>query len=179
MVKEIVSRIDSLNELMADLLLFARPPQPKPTAIDVASLVLSTAELLGSDPALKDVKVNVEGAAPPIMADANLLKIVFVNLLVNGAHAMKGRGTIHVSVATLTDTCKIAFADDGPGIPPDVRQKIFTPFFTTKARGSGLGLPTAKRLIEAHRGNITIACPTAGGTIATVELPASGVAALV
>ena len=174
MIKEIVSRIDTLNELMKDLLVFARPPQPKPAPIDVGTLVVTTADLLGSDPALKDVSVTVNGTAPPIMADPDLLKIVFVNLLVNGAHAMKGRGTIRVSLAVMADTCQIAFADEGPGIPSEVRERIFTPFFTTKSRGSGLGLPTAKRLIEAHRGNIAIACPTAGGTIVTVELPAAG-----
>jgi two-component system sensor histidine kinase HydH len=92
---------------------------------------------------------------------------------------MKGRGTIRVSLAAIANSCQIAFADDGPGIPSEVRERIFTPFFTTKARGSGLGLPTAKRLVEAHRGNISIACPTAGGTIVTVELPQSGAAAAV
>jgi PAS domain S-box-containing protein len=179
MVKEIVSRIDTLNALMQDLLLFARAPQPKPAPIDVATLVTTTADLLGSDPALKDVRVTIEGTAPRIMADADLLKIVFVNLMVNGAHAMKGRGTIRVSLAAIADACQIAFADEGPGIPSEVRERIFTPFFTTKARGSGLGLPTAKRLVEAHRGNITIACPTSGGTIVTVELPGNGAAAAV
>jgi len=174
MIKEIVSRIDSLNELMKDLLVFARPPQPKPTSIDVATLVSATAELLTSDPALRNVSVRVEGTAPRIMADADLLRIVFVNLLVNGAHAMQGRGTIRVSLAAAAGRCQILFADEGPGIPLDVREKIFTPFFTTKSRGSGLGLPTAKRLVEAHRGNIHITCPTAGGTIVTVELPGPG-----
>ena len=178
MIREIVSRIDTLNELMKDLLLFARPPQPKPAPIDVATLVTTTADLLGSDPALKEVRVRVNGTAPPVMADPDLLKIVFVNLLVNGAHAMKGRGTIRVSLTVTADTCQIEFADEGPGIPSEVREKIFTPFFTTKSRGSGLGLPTAKRLIEAHRGNIAIACPASGGTIVTVELPAAGAAAV-
>jgi signal transduction histidine kinase len=176
-VKEIVSRIDTLDQLMKDLLLFARPPQLKPSPIDVATLVTTTADLIGNDPALRDVSVKVDGTAPRVMADPDLLKIVFVNLLVNGAHAMKGRGTIRVSLAAVANSCQIAIADDGPGIPPDVREKIFTPFFTTKARGSGLGLPTAKRLVEAHRGSITIACPTAGGTIVTVELPGGGPAA--
>jgi PAS domain S-box-containing protein len=176
MIKEIVSRIDSLNELMKDLLVFARPPQPKPTSIDVALLVSATAELLISDPALRNVSVKVDGTAPRIMADADLLRIVFVNLLVNGAHAMQGHGTIRVSLALAAGRCQIMFADEGPGIPSDVREKIFTPFFTTKSRGSGLGLPTAKRLVEAHRGNIHITCPTAGGTIVTVELPGPGTA---
>jgi signal transduction histidine kinase len=96
---------------------------------------------------------------------------VFVNLLVNAAHAMQGRGTIHVSLASIADMCQMAFADEGPGIPADVLEKIFTPFFTTKVRGSGLGLPTVRRLIEAHHGTISIACPSAGGTVVTVQLP--------
>ena len=67
MIKEIVARIDALNELMKDLLLFARPPQPKPAAVDLAMLVTATADLLGGDPALKDVRVTVrrDGAAHP------------------------------------------------------------------------------------------------------------------
>ena len=179
MIKEIVSRIDALNELMQDLLLFARPPQPKPASVDIAMLVTATADLLGGDPALKDVRVTVQGAVPHILADADLLKNVFANLLINAGHAMKGRGTIRVSLTSPADTCQIAIADEGPGIPSEVLDKIFVPFFTTKARGSGLGLPTAKRLIEAHRGNISIACPPGGGTIVTVQLPAERPAAAV
>jgi len=176
MVKEIVSRIDALNGLMQDLLLFARPPQPKPVVVDVATVVASTADLIASDPLLKDVRVSIEGAAPRILADAELLKIVFVNLLVNAAHAMQGRGTIRVSIASEADTCQVAVADEGPGIPAESLERIFVPFFTTKSRGSGLGLPTAKRIIEAHRGRITITCPSAGGTIVTVQLPGEGAA---
>ena len=61
---------------------------------------------------------------------------------------MQGKGLIRIAVETIDSSCQIAFIDGGPGIPPDVREKIFTPFFTTKSRGSGLGLPTAKRLVE-------------------------------
>ena len=56
-------------------------------------------------------------------------------------------------------------------MPPDVLEKIFTPFFTTKARGTGLGLPTAKRIIEAHLGQLSVTCPPEGGTTVTVRLP--------
>jgi PAS domain S-box-containing protein len=172
MTKEIVARIDALNELMKDLLLFARPPQPRLTAVEVARLVAATADLMREDPALKGVRVEVEGSAPLIDADPDLLKIVFQNLLMNGAHAMQGQGTIRISVKTIDSSCHIAFADAGPGIPPEIREKIFTPFFTTKSRGSGLGLPTAKRLIEAHHGTITLECPPSGGTTVSIKLPA-------
>jgi two-component system sensor kinase FixL len=170
-VKEIVARIDALNELMKDLLLFARPPKPRPVTVDVLPLLSSTADLLRLDPALEHLRVDVQGTAPSIPADPEMLRIVFQNLLMNGAHAMQGRGTIHVAVGIVDSACRIAFADTGPGIPPDVRDKIFTPFFTTKARGSGLGLATAKRLVDAHHGQIDVSCPPAGGTIVTVQLP--------
>jgi two-component system, LuxR family, sensor kinase FixL len=170
-VKEIVARIDSLNELMQDMLLFARPPQPKPALVDVAPLLSNTAALLIEDPALKEMRVEVQGTAPPILADAGLLRIVFLNLLVNATHAMRGVGTLSVSIAAVGGLCTVTFADRGPGIPSEVREKIFTPFFTTKSRGTGLGLPTAKRLIEAHQGTIRIDCPSSGGTVVTVQLP--------
>jgi signal transduction histidine kinase len=102
-----------------------------------------------------------------------MLKVVFQNLLINSAHAMKGQGRIRVAVGTVDSTCQIAFMDSGPGIPTEIREKIFTPFFTTKSRWSGLGLPTAKRLIEAHNGQIAIDCPPAGGTSVLIRLPLS------
>jgi PAS domain S-box-containing protein len=171
LMKDIVGRIDALDEMMKDLLLFARPPKPRRSPTDIVPLVETTASLLSRDPSLQGVGIDVEGSAPPVPADAEMLRIVFQNVLVNGAHAMEGRGRIRVAVNAADATCHIAFTDQGPGIPPDIRDKIFTPFFTTKSRGSGLGLPTAKRLIEAHDGEISIDCPTTGGTTVLVRLP--------
>jgi PAS domain S-box-containing protein len=171
MIKEIVTRIDSLNEMMKDLLLFARPPQPRLTSTEILPLVQMTASLLREDPALRGVTIDVDGASSAVAVDAEMLKIVFQNLLVNGAHAMGGEGRIQVTVGTMDGSCLIAFTDQGPGIPTDLRDRVFTPFFTTKARGSGLGLPTAKRFVEAHNGDIAITCPASGGTTVTVRIP--------
>ena len=170
-LKEIVSRIDSLDQMMKDLLLFARPPKPRRSPTDLVPLVKTTVSLLSEDPALHDVDIEVDGAAPPVPVDAEMLKVVFQNLLINSAHAMQGKGRIRVAVEPVDTSCQIAFIDGGPGIPPEIREKIFTPFFTTKSRGSGLGLPTAKRLIEAHAGQIAIDCPPAGGTRVLIRLP--------
>jgi two-component system sensor kinase FixL len=168
---EIVARIDALDQMMKDLLLFARPPKPRRAPIDLVPLVRTTASLLRTDPALREVDIDVEGTAPPMSADADMLRVVFQNLLINSAHAMQGKGRIRVAVEPVDTTCQIAFIDAGPGIPPDIREKIFTPFFTTKTRGSGLGLPTVKRLIEAHDGQVAIDCPPAGGTTVVLRLP--------
>ena len=180
---EIVARIDALDQMMKDLLLFARPPTPKRAPVDLIPLVRTTASLLNEDPALKHVDIEIDGAAPLVSADPDMLRVVFQNLFINSAHAMQGKGRIRVAVELIDATCQIAVADGGPGIPQHVRQKIFTPFYTTKSRGSGLGLPTVKRFVEAHNGEIAIDCPPDGGTTVLIRLPiasaASGQPALV
>ena len=177
MMKEIISRIDSLDAMMKDLLLFARPPKPKRLPTDIVPLLAATAGLLKQDESAKDVDVTIDGIAPLVPADAEMLKMVFHNLLINSAHAMHGRGRIRVSVSTEGSACNVAVSDHGPGVPDDIKDKMFIPFFTTKRRGTGLGLPTAKRFIEAHDGRITIDSPPSGGTTVTVQLPINGATA--
>jgi signal transduction histidine kinase len=151
-VTDIIARIDTLNQLVKDLLLFARPPQPRLLPLDVSLVLEATAALLNQDAAHAGMHVTISGQAPPVMADAELLKIVFINLFVNSA-------------------CVIVVTDTGPGIPAAAREKLFTPFFTTKSRGTGLGLSTVKRLLEAHHGSIELESPETGGTRATIRLP--------
>lgn len=170
-VPQIVGRIDALSALMHELLLFARPPRPRVAPVNVESLVRGTVEFLKSDPELANVTMSVEGNAPPIVADSELLKIVLSNVIVNSGQAMQGVGRVRVDIGATEQVCSIAIEDNGPGIPHEVRGMIFTPFFTTKRRGTGLGLPTAKRLVEAHGGTIDLECPPGGGTLVIVRVP--------
>jgi two-component system sensor kinase FixL len=169
--KEIVLRLDALNGLLQDLLQFARPPRPRLATVNVLLLVRLVADLLKRDPAFDGLEIEVTGSALHASADAELLKIVFQNLLINAAHAMEGRGTIRAAVEKRDGMCSIEIIDKGTGIPAEIRSRLFQPFQTTKARGTGLGLATAKRLVEAHSGTIEITCPPTGGTIVTVQLP--------
>jgi len=171
MMKEIIARIDSLDGMMKDLLLFARPPQPRRSPTDLVPLLRMTVGLLKRDHDADDVNIEVSGSAPLVQADSAMLTMIVQNLLLNGVHAMHGRGRIRVGVDSNDKWCRIAIADNGPGIPIEIRDKIFIPFFTTKSRGTGLGLPTSKRFIEAHNGNISIDCPPEGGTTVTIQLP--------
>jgi len=170
-IGEIVARLDALNELMKDLLLFARPPHVRPSPVDIMVLAKETSALVSQDPTAQDVRFEIEGSAPAVMVDPQLLQIVLLNLFLNAAHAMHSSGTIRVVVTVSDGVCRIAVVDTGPGIPPDIRDRIFTPFFTTKPRGTGLGLSTAKRLVDIHHGRISVECPPDGGTIVTIELP--------
>jgi two-component system sensor kinase FixL len=173
-IKEIVSRIDALNNLMKDLLLFARPPQPRLIALDPLAILATVISLVRQDPGVREMVIDVDGTSPPICADAELLKLILQNLFLNAGHAMQGKGRIHVTVQSTDAMCTIAIADAGPGIPPDVQLKLFTPFFTTKSRGTGLGLSTARRFVEAQGGSIAIDCPASGGTTVLVRLPLEG-----
>jgi two-component system sensor kinase FixL len=171
--KEILARLDALNGLLNDLLLFARTPEPRFAPVSLAGLLTLTSDLLARDPAFRELQIHIEGDPGPIVADAELLKIVFQNLLINAAHAMLNRGAIEARITTEDSQQRVTVTDHGPGIPAEVRERLFRPFFTTKARGTGLGLSVAKRLVELHGGTIAIVCPAGGGTEVTVSLPVS------
>jgi len=170
-IKEIIARIDGLNDLIQDLLVFARPPAPKPSRVDLRGLLNSVVGLLKRDPAFAELVVEIAGEVPPVSGDAALLTIAFQNLLINSAQAMQGRGVVHVTLTAAVGWHHVEIADTGPGIPPEIRASLFRPFKTTKARGTGLGMATAKRLAELHNGRIDVTCPEGGGTIVTIHLP--------
>jgi PAS domain S-box-containing protein len=169
---DIVGRLDSLNDIVHDLLVFARPREPRLAPMSLVHVIEGTAALLTKDPAHAAARVEITGDRPVIEADAEQLQIVFLNLLLNATQAAGPLGQVHVTVTTAAGLCRIAVADNGPGIALEVRERIFEPFFTTKHRGTGLGLPTAKRVVERHHGNISVECPAGGGTVVTVTLPA-------
>jgi two-component system sensor kinase FixL len=170
-IKEIIARIDGLNDLIQDLLVFARPPAPKLSRVDLRGLLNSVVSLLKRDPAFAELGVEIAGEVPPVSGDPALLTIAFQNLLINSAQAMQGRGVVCVTVTAADGWHHVAIADTGPGIPPEIRATLFRPFKTTKARGTGLGMATAKRLTELHNGRIEVTCPEGGGTIVTIHLP--------
>ena len=168
---QIVARIDGLNEFVNDLLLFSRPATLRLTRLDLADVVAGTVAIFAQDQSMSEVRIETGGAAPPVMGDVELLKIVITNLIVNGAQAMERHGLVHVALRGEGSYAELIVRDTGPGIPAEARANVFTPFYTTKVRGTGLGLPTAKRLVEAHRGFIELTCPDDGGTLVTIRLP--------
>jgi signal transduction histidine kinase len=110
-------------------------------------------------------------AVPPVWGDPFRLAEVFTNLIQNALEAAPEGGTVRVRVASHGDEhVRVLVENPGVGIPPEMRERIFHPFFTTKARGTGLGLPIARQLVEAHRGTLTMESNGVSETRFIVEL---------
>lgn len=170
-MRDIVSRIDALSDLINDLMLFAKPRAPRLGRVDLRLLVHEAIAMVRRDPAGQHLEVAVEGEDFPVTADAELIRAALLNLLLNAAQAMAGQGRICVQLSCADGHAAIRIRDTGPGIPPEIRTQVFEPFFTTKARGGGLGLAIARRTAELHGGALTLTCPPEGGTVATLTLP--------
>ena len=123
------------------------------------------------------VETDLPAVMPPVEGDPRALNQVFLNLLKNAAEAFEGPGgTVWVSAETRENEIQVKFRDDGPGVPPDVRARIFQPFFTTKGagKGSGLGLSISRRIVAEHGGSLELSSEPGQGTTFTVTLPFQG-----
>jgi PAS domain S-box-containing protein len=170
-VEEALRRLDGLSAMMTDLLLYARPPKPNMEVLDVTALVESLVAFLRMDPAWSQVKCRVTGEPRFVVADAELLKVALQNLLLNALHAMDGRGEVAVAIEQNGGVVHLDVVDSGSGISAAAVPKLFTPFFTTKTRGTGLGLPTARRIALAHGGDIDVVDTGPTGTTIRLRLP--------
>jgi signal transduction histidine kinase len=168
---DIVARIDALNDLIQDLMMFARPRPPRLSTINLRHVVDEAIVMLRRDPIGSSLDVQIEGDTGDITVDSDLIRATVLNLLLNSAQAMNGRGRVRVRTALRNEMWTIEVSDNGPGVPMDLREQILEPFFTTKARGGGLGLPTAKRVAELHGGTLGLTFPASGGTSVTITAP--------
>jgi len=170
---EIVKReSERLNLLISDFLLYARPREPQPRKCSLKDLVEETVSVFQRSAAEGDTRVNCELSDVEAAVDPDQIRQVLWNLLTNAARAVDGTGEVRIHLGTAEGgVVEIEVADDGPGVPEDLRLKIFEPFFTTREEGSGLGLATVSRIVEAHRGSIELECPAGGGSRFIVRLP--------
>ncbi|HUR33104.1 MAG TPA: ATP-binding protein [Vicinamibacterales bacterium] len=170
-VGDIIARLDALNGIVHDLLVFARPRRPKSEPVDLDRLIRNSLELLHRDPIFANLQIDFPPSVAIVPADAEQLQMVVTNVLMNAAQAMAGSGDISIRVAQQPPHCTISIADSGPGMPAEVLSHVFDPFFTTKHRGTGLGMPIARRIMSEHGGSIEIETPDSGGTVVLIALP--------
>lgn len=178
-LSNIMGEVDRLEGRLRELLQFVRPAERQSQPLDLSSLVRATLQLMAGRLSAAQVKAeeHLADALPVIAGDPMLLEQVFMNLIGNAIEASHEGGTIVVRTgATAADggppTVFAEIQDFGKGIAPGQMSKIFTLFFTTKAQGTGVGLPIAKKFTEAHGGTISVSSRPGEGTIFRVALPA-------
>jgi signal transduction histidine kinase len=170
-ITEEVSRLESLLEDLRDLYL---PKALNIEEIDVNSLVREVYSLVRSDCEGKKIKAEIMTENKPVIveADRSRLEQVLLNLIKNSMEAMENGGNLSVQPKLIGDKVEITIADDGTGIPEDDKEKIFSPFFTTKKHGTGLGLSISRNIIEENEGSsLTLKSEKGKGTVFKITMP--------
>ncbi len=156
-IREAAGRVDAI---IRDLLQFARPVRDEQARADVREVLQATVQLLRPQKRFKEVEVRMDLDEGPLWAEirASQLQQVLVNLLLNAADAMKGRGRVTVRAWRHEREVFLEVEDEGTGIPPSERERVFDPFYTTKApgEGTGLGLPICAQIVEVYGGDISV-----------------------
>jgi len=167
--------INRLNALIEELLELSRLPKYNFKLTDIRELLIQSIELLEANfiASKIDCQWDIPNGLPRVMADADQLEKVFINLMQNSAQAMPDGGTVFVHASCKNAMVVIDFRDTGYGFSPELAQNIFNPFFTTKAKGTGLGLAITHKVISEHKGQIEATSREGDGCCFSVSLPES------
>ena len=175
---EVIEQVKRLDKTVNDLLFFGKPSLPQLTCVDINSILTTMLMFASQHRGGVNIErhITLHPHLPPIYADDKQMQQVFLNIVLNAYQAMPEGGTLGITTSLAVrdeiDYVRVDISDTGSGIPPQVLEKIFTPFFTTKAQGTGLGLPICNKLVKMHKGDIRVTSNNVSGTIFTVELPA-------
>jgi signal transduction histidine kinase len=176
----IIKEAARTKEIVQGLLSFARETKLRPGPTNMNELLEDVLSLVASQSLFHNIKIKKMFAPglPTITADWAQLKQVFLNIILNAAEAMEGKGTITLTTVSGVRRIKVKVQDTGPGIPPEIMDKLFSPFFTTKEKGTGLGLAISYGIIEHHLGKIEVETALGKGSTFTVSLPVDQAQAL-
>lgn len=165
--------VERLNGLVTDFLKFARPRSSELLPTPPREIIEAVAKLVSKQAEQARVKIilDVADPLPQVLLDAEQMKQVLLNLILNAIEAMPDGGQLTISTRQDAQELLLAVRDTGKGIDPTVREKLFSPFVTTKTRGTGLGLAIAHRLVTQHGGRIEAVNGENGGALVQVRLP--------
>jgi signal transduction histidine kinase len=191
-IVDIISEAKLANAIVVEMLEFVRPVRLQVEHTAIAD-VLHQAVLLAESKVARGgvtVTMDVPNDLPLIEGDQNQLCQMFTNLIANAFEALEGKGTIAINASlgaiepdpefgvapVLSPTIVVDVADNGPGVPPELSDRIYDPFFTTKVKGTGLGLGIVRKIVDAHDGRIDLNSSPKTGTRFRVTLPVSSTA---
>ena len=167
----IINQVQAMKRMVDDFRDYARLPVPEVAPLDLNALIGEVLGLYESSSAV--IESRLANDLPKILGDATQLRQVIHNLLRNSEDALEGRDDMRITVVTelAGTTARLLIADNGPGFPVELLPRIFEPYVTTKVRGTGLGLPIVKKIVEEHQGSIEISNAPAGGARIDIRLP--------
>jgi len=170
-IEVLESEVKRLDAVLSDFLRYAGMRRLEKQPCDLRALVGELVEFL--EPGFRRDGIELRADVPPLAADvdAALLKRALLNLLLNAQQAIEGRGRVVVAGAEEAGFACLEVRDDGRGIPEEEMEKVFDVYYSRSKAGSGLGLPTARRIVEEHGGRLDLASRVGEGTIVTVRLP--------
>ena len=169
---EILERVDRLNAAVQDLLEYAKPMSPHKTRIRLSDVLDSSLSTLLRDPRLEGIEILKDYRQPvDVETDVSIIERFFSKMILNAAQAMNSSGTLRVIIEDTGRDAAISFSDTGPGIDSSVLDKIFSPLFTTRSEGSGLGLALCRKYIEVLGGRIEVTTELGIGTKFVIALP--------
>lgn len=163
-------QLQYMNKIVNDLQDYARPIEPNLVETDLHQLIQDTLATM-TIPHNVRVSITKEDKFPLLTVDPMLMRRAFSNLITNALQAMPDGGRLTIRLSKHEKKALVNVQDTGVGIAPKIRNKIFQPLFTTKARGQGFGLPVCKRLVEAHDGSIQVKSRVGQGSTFTVQIP--------
>jgi signal transduction histidine kinase len=161
-----------IDKIVADLQDYTKPLKPNKERVDVEK-VIEEALLMVSIPKNLQVSILVKEDFPVLTVDFAMLKRALINLIQNAVQAMPSGGQLRIEAGKTVNHAFISVEDTGEGIPEEVKDKLFTPLFTTKSKGQGFGLAVVKRLVEVQDGKISFESQQGKGTTFTIQLPLS------
>ncbi|HKL27089.1 MAG TPA: ATP-binding protein [Desulfuromonadales bacterium] len=164
--------VDRLNQVVSQYLSMARSQKSNQQEVDVNQAIRDVLDLIRQPASRQKVALEFrESELPNIEGDQVQLKQAFLNLALNAMQAMPDGGRLEVATSTDRDSLFITFTDNGQGLPDQDPEQIFTPFYTTREKGTGLGLAVTRRIIEAHAGTIHAQPAAPMGTRFTIRIP--------
>ena len=179
-IQTIVNETLRCRKIVKGLLDFSRQTKPQRTLLDLNQVVEDTLSLVRNQTVFRNTKIvyELDPHLPTVLADADQMRQVVLNIVLNAAEAMVQGGELRLasSADPAAKAVELRISDTGPGIPDEVRARIFEPFFTTKKTGTGLGLAVAYGIVERHHGTIRIDSARGRGTTFTVSVPIGGTA---
>ncbi len=169
----ITNEVENLRNMVTEFSDFARMPKPRTRLVDPTEIVQNAISLYTELPDNITLHTELADNLPQVMADSDQMRQVLHNLMGNAVDAMSDSGQLSVKMQLEADDVVIQISDTGCGMSEEVRQKIFTPYFTTKETGTGLGMAITAQIIEEHGGEISIDSEEGVGTTVTVKLKAA------